>query len=70
MFLLSLLLLFLCNYVVVVHLSLCIHNYRWTRTKLPSNNKNKKKKKKKKKNNNNNNNNNKKINLHKLLNFQ
>ena len=60
MFWWSLLLLWLCNYVVlvVVHLSLCIHNYRWTRTKLPTNNKN--------------NNNNKKdhINLHKFLNVQ
>ena len=47
------LLLLLCNYVVVVHLSLYIHIYRWTTTKLPSNNKK---------------NNNKKINLHKLFN--
>ena len=56
MFLLSLLLLLLCDNVVVlvVHLSLCIHNYRWTTTKLPSNNKN---------------NNNKQINLHKLCNL-
>ena len=48
------LLFLLCNYVVV-HLSLCIHNYRWTRTKLHSNN--------------NKNNNNKQINLHKLCNL-
>ena len=51
-FLFWLLLLLLCNFVA--HLSLCIHNYRWTTTKTKFNS----------------NNNNKKINLHKLLNFQ
>ena len=46
MFLLSLLLLSPCNYIVlaIIHLSLCIHNYRWTRTKLHSNNNNNNKK--------------------------
>ena len=43
----------LFHVVVVVHLSLCIHNYRWTTTKLHSNN----------------NNNSKEINLHKLFNL-
>ena len=41
MFLLSALLLLLCNYVVIAHLSVCIHNYIWTGTKLPHNNNNK-----------------------------
>ena len=52
------LLLLLCHFVVVVHPSLWIHNYRWITTTLHSNNyKNNKKNK------------NKKINLHKLLNL-
>ena len=46
----------LCNDVVVVHLLLCINNYKWTTTKLHSNN-----------NKNKNNTSNKKINLHKLF---
>ena len=43
------------NCVVVVHMSLCIHNYRWTTMKLHSNN-------------NKHNNNNEMINLHKFFN--
>ena len=52
----SVLLLLLFHVVVAAHLPLCIHNYRWTTTKLHRNN------------NNNNNIMNRKINLHKLFN--
>ena len=39
-FLFLVLLLLLCNFIVVDHLSLCIHNYSWKTTKLHSNNNN------------------------------